>query len=1704
MALTPAFLKSLPSYSEWKEDNPVDRLGRPIRADNEFNLRKGYADFVEKSTPQATPDQRAMLREKDLKHLAESPEIESEEEFLAALKRYNAISTREKTERIFRDTVDGGVRGDAPAYYFLGDALNGQATRQQLEADEFDATEFLRISDKMEDIASGRGNKPQIDKRPRHIELGISLEEYYKNPQLQRITFTSPAERDPEAFTISETEQAYYDRFAEMVGQYSEEVWPDYKKLVQRQVGAVAIDVPRINPVTKETENMFVLMDDVPDDQHEAAVEKSIQAGLLHPDFKENALKALKAKDKDGNLEVDVRNYYEALQKIQSAANIADTPVEGESRLRGLPLAVVDPESVQHNFKDSLRRLSRQAALSHSKHGGVKRPFVRSPKGQILPQTELIEGKATLFKPGELLQQDYKNLLDQFRGAYRGSVEHLSDEVVLKALQDTVYNMAVSSGLMPFHEGKKKLPKLEGAVGAAIKGVAYPFVSERDVGSRLAGNIYTTEYGARLVHPRLLVAKNDFAALKRNAEKLGTTEDKLELERLTYLENNYDRFLDDIFNSTADIRNSWITHVGKEASAPFSLDREEAEKVAKGRIDVEILANWLDTEKGTNWINRLGQSAIQGSGDLVGMALMGGGYLVNKATGVWGAAADFWTGKGSGYDRVDISDDPVNPEGLEKAGAHILLNSAKERQANRAVAGMFGRKHSFMDVGSTMAVPLIIDLSASAALAVPTAGIGSTAYASAAFAKYGLKATAKSYLHGAVGMGLKNILREGAEDSVQVALEKAYAKGFLKTLPSVKVIGKGADKWLPSSSAVGFRSPYAVGTRGGKRAQISFANLPKGVLPKRYVENIIKNSGSVNKLSGVLPSSMRAEAATDALVAISKGIKAGQYPAISAPAFLRSAGHTYGDIHMALQGAVGPDGKPLSPAEIHDRAFGGSVMAGMFTVATVVGLQRIGMGGLEDWVTGGATIGQVRRVFEKLRTKKYLTDDEAVIDMIKQVVGEGLKSVSGRFKGPIARGALYESLQEGSDAWLNTFARSFAMEMTSEDDWNRPFMTRVHEMLMGAAYGLGLGARGGALHRVRRPQSPIDQMRTQQDVLAKLSLKVHDRLVSKLEETGSTETAATVKEIFSQLDLMARTSPEKDVRKKLESEKAATETGENYEENKAAEIIERLAELHANPLPSDAPVEAKEKLRDEAAELWQEYQILKGKLEETPESAPEAEAEAVGEKTESTTESPEEPAQSEEDQQLDNTQFTLTMLGLVDLEADLLAAANDPLSTPEEDRQTLIDLINEQYDKVKDNTRETEGIKGRQKYAQARDYLIAQITTGVTEEAAGTAQKGASTESIQSAIDEVLSEDADAADAKLASGTGEAVITRTAKEELIEGLKQILEAENTARPVGEQVTPEIIGVEANRMVSRLMESVRRDLKETEDLAKFDSLEEELRGRLEDAQKAHDGVKAAARKGGRREYQGGVSKEYFTETPNEGTIAGLQEVIDTRRDEIARGVGTTKSQPTRKQQLIILESLLETLQGFRKMNLRREQIKGQQDEERRIREFQQAEEARARMEAEEKAAKEKKGKEEQPPAPELTAEEELAELKSQREELLDRTARGEADLLTEELGAKDRTIRHHKPDPIPYDLIRKYAEDKQGVFGRQEDLIHPVTEKLIWSPDQTTPLTDEQIKALADIGVDLDHLTVDTRDFYTVGRQTDDAGNPLPIEQLSSQ
>ncbi len=52
-------------------------------------------------------------------------------------------------------------------------------------------------------------------------------------------------------------------------------------------------------------------------------------------------------------------------------------------------------------------------------------------------------------------------------------------------------------------------------------------------------------------------------------------------------------------------------------------------------------------------------------------------------------------------------------------------------------------------------------------------------------------------------------------------------------------------------------------------------------------------------------------------------------------------------------------------------------------------------------------------MFEKLRTKKYLTDDEAVIDMIKQVVGEGLKSVSGRFKGPIARGALYESLQEG-------------------------------------------------------------------------------------------------------------------------------------------------------------------------------------------------------------------------------------------------------------------------------------------------------------------------------------------------------------------------------------------------------------------------------------------------------------------------------------------------------------------------------------------------------------------------------------------------------------------------------------------------------------------------------------------------------------------
>ena len=1548
MALT--HLDKLPSYEEWKENNPVDARGIPLGQD-EVQLRAGYAHYVmqqAQNVPQGfekpRPDELEMVGSKLANFIADAQEVRSKEEVQSAYDQFYSIPVEEKSDRIFREQVDGGVGGTATPYILLSEAVNGNELRAQLDAQNFDSNKFFRIADKIDKISGPNKRKPSVEMN--YID--------------GKAVFTSEADEQPELWTVTEEEQAYVDQFSDLVKQYAEKVWPDYKQLVHRQRGASVIEVPFTDPETQEVGSKFIFADNVPEDEREESVDRSIREGFIDYRARGYALdtlaNGLQLENSDERRPVKTQNYLEAKRMISSA------------------LKKGGPHTGTMMFQ--LENLIQQVVLTHPKSGGYIPAFVKTPEGNFLAQTELVEDK-----PDSLVNQNYTGAVEDFRQMFRGSSEHLSDEVIGKAFQSMAYQMAAANGMLPYHEAKMR------AVRQDKKTL------EKDSAKRVANNIYTTEFGEKIIHPGLLVSKLDFENLKENAEELGLTKDQLEARRLAYLGSKYDYFLTNIYNSTADIRNSWIAHVGKTSdSVQASLREVSPGQWVSDEGGAEVLASWLDSESGRNFWNRTVRAASQGAGDLVGALGMFG-------AGIVGDTVDFWTG-GVGY-----LDDGPNTQ-MEKNMASVLATSARERQADRAIASMFGRKHTFADTAFTMAVPLAIDIGASFALATPTAGVGSTAYASAALSKYGLTATAKSYITGAFGFGLRNILKDGAEDTMRLSLEKAYARGYIKTLPSVKKYAKEADNLLPGWSGtvsgakgqVALKSSFLRATDGGL-SKMTLGNLPQGVLPKRFVENVIKNSKSAKRVSAALPMSMRSEAAVDALTAIGRGIRAGQYPAISAPAFLRSSAHTYGDIHMALQGATGSDGKPLSAEEIHDRAFGGAVMGGMFTVATVVGLQRLGMGGLEDWVTGGATTGQVKRVFEKLRGKKYANFNNFVTDVANKVVGDGIKFAW--LRGPIARGAAFEGLQEGFDAFLNTFARSAAMAGTSASDMDRPFMDRLKEGGMGAIYGVVLGAGAPALAKGGRGLKGLfkseltklsEQAQVERETLPKIARKIHKQLVAKLEESGSPQSAATVEEILGGLQVAARSLPEEAIAARLKDrekqrEQSKDESSSDHDINTADKIEQEIVDLQVK-LDAATSEEEQKRLEGEVATLITELSILRAKSAETSTGDPEAEQSKKEDAESSEADSESEQAQLQEN----NTRAALEALGLIiqdptnpeafrAAEVDLANFFNviaAPAQADEADRKAALAVVDKA---LKEKLNTTKDNSDRAALRESKGYLEEQLLKGVTEEEAGQNLDNANEEDVKNAIEETLHEGAGGGNTS--SGTGESIVSVSDKEQLVQGVLERLRATESQRDLEYRRTDEELERTAIEFVEKAMQPLRRDLREQEDLRAIDNIEEELLDRLAGLREEFESLhKARSLSEGTRAYKAGgghqgrpLGAKFLTEQPNNAVIGDVSNLIADK--EKAFDDSETKERPARQQELTLLRSLRDVLTGLKTINDRRAEIEGASRRQQQLEDqFEREQErervaalrkAKAEEAAKKKAAKKKKGK--QPPEPE---------------------------------------------------------------------------------------------------------------------------------------
>ena len=779
--------------------------------------------------------------------------------------------------------------------------------------------------------------------------------------------------------------------------------------------------------------------------------------------------------------------------------------------------------------------------------------------------------------------------------------------------------------------------------------------------------------------------------------------------------------------------------------------------------DVDEDGDRIFTENGKNFYNRIGQSILQASGDLVGAISLVGGKAVNLIT---------------------PGDDPNL---LERTGSDILKGTAITREANKSIGRMFGQQATYVDDGVQFIAPLVVDLTATGVLAATTSPAGAAAYLSAAGSKAGIRSTAKAYAAGLTGGGLRTLLKEAGEESVQATVDKAIKKKLIKVAQPGKIIDAGSAVKIFEAAAKGMRS-------------------------KRVM-----------------------------------------FPAMAAPAFLRSAGATYGDMHMLLKGATDADGKPLSAEEIEDRATGTAFLAGLITASTVIGLHSLGrvvglgdkLGGLETWAARGGTTRGLRAILEKLRGKPYASLGEATKDITNKILKKGFSKMNYTVLKRTGGGVVAESLQEGTDAFLNTFARSLGAMDTSADDWDRPFLDRAKEGLLGAAYGAGLGALGGGARGVIESRANRGTMKEsdEQRVRLELAKDIRKRTVARLKATGSTETANTVEEILAAMDEASpapKVETDTDTDTKADSQADPQADADEAQEQLDAKREEQQAAGAAPMLQQfqDTEVGSQERT-DVVGKLSSQFGTPKPALSQSPSPK------ALAEKSEK-------QLKEEEDSEfgeLDRLARFLEAIGLGVLSFDMMAVIRDPKKYSLSERQAIISFI-EEHTADKDLT---------QAQKEIVKYITHQLETGVTEAEANANVENSTPEQQNAAVEAGNAAQAAAEAAKKTSGTGATVVTPDAKKELIK-----------AFVVGKGMTEE----EATIEVEELMSQVRRDPQETEDLARIERDEPILKQIISSIKNGLAALKESAKQGLPGAYQGGVGQVYFTDKPTQGLIDTL--------------------------------------------------------------------------------------------------------------------------------------------------------------------------------------------------------------------------------------
>ncbi len=354
-----------------------------------------------------------------------------------------------------------------------------------------------------------------------------------------------------------------------------------------------------------------------------------------------------------------------------------------------------------------------------------------------------------------------------------------------------------------------------------------------------------------------------------------------------------------------------------------------------------------------------------------------------------------------------------------------MVGNIKERNNRREVARMFKTEYGMgQDIMETIA-PMLVDMTATALLAAPTAG---TAGATYLMAKQGARLTAKGLVKAAVGSTFRQLPNETAE----AAAERVLAQNLIRA------------------------STTEAGRTGAMKAISAYNN----VVARRI----------------------------------------GVSTAVALPAFNRSAGATYAAVYSTLQ-----EKGELSPEEMHDRALGAGLTAGIITAAITSAFGVIGRGGLEEALLGGATRKQLKQVVTRLAGVDDISDD-VFNRIVAQQLSESLKRLgSGAFGKEVLKNAFDEGVEEGLDEFINGFVVDAA---TDEDT---PFLERLEQAARAAIIG---GVIGGGVPVIRAAKDRIVSGSGAEQARA-AEIQFARGVSEKLAASGSPITAQTVYTILT-------------------------------------------------------------------------------------------------------------------------------------------------------------------------------------------------------------------------------------------------------------------------------------------------------------------------------------------------------------------------------------------------------------------------------------------------------------------------------------------------------------------------------------------------------------------------------------------------------------